>query len=671
MLETLVDCANLKSEIPNLKSDIRTAYATARDLLLAERVGGHWVGELSTSALSTATAVSALSLVARLNLPEGPQLDQLISGGVQYLVEHQNPDGGWGDTDKSYSNIATSYLAVAAFHLAQRAGEFEPLLTRAESYLDAKGRIAGLRERYGVDKTFVVPILTNCALAGLVPWDEVSPLPFELACVPQSWYRFMSMPVVSYAIPALVAIGQAKYFHAPPWNPVSRTIRRASVLRSLKVLRNMQPLSGGYLEAIPLTSFVAMSLASILVRKDDPRLTPSVQSAMQGVLDAAVIFLFDSVRPNGSWPIDTNLATWVTTLALNALSAGNEDITKLADLDWLLACQHNERHPFTGAEPGGWGWSDLSGAVPDADDTPGALLALSQFARTPEIDDALLRGATWLIALQNRDGGWPTFCRGWGRLPFDRSGTDLTAHAIRALTARANTVGCVEVAGGDRNTPQSASSRESGPKGGALRSLRSLHAPYGKAIERGFRFLERNQRPDGSWLPLWFGNQDHPAEENPIYGTARVLLAYRDTGRIETLPAQRGLKYLVGAQNADGGWGGGASVRALGRKIVLPGEAECPVESTVEETAVAVEALLGAISFPSEGSSPPRLSSVVPEATLARGLAWLCHAVENGWLFEPAPIGFYFAKLWYYERLYPLTFTVAALGRALRLPPQS
>ncbi len=32
---------------------------------------------------------------------------------------------------------------------------------------------------------------------------------------------------------------------------------------------------------------------------------------------------------------------------------------------------------------------------------------------------------------------------------------------------------------------------------------------------------------------------------------------------------------------------------------------------------------------------------------------------------ECSPIGFYFAKLWYYERLYPLIFTVAALGQAV------
>ncbi len=47
-----------------------------------------------------------------------------------------------------------------------------------------------------------------------------------------------------------------------------------------------------------------------------------------------------------------------------------------------------------------------------------------------------------------------------------------------------------------------------------------------------------------------------------------------------------------------------------------------------------------------------------------RGLAWLIDRVESGLYREPTPIGFYFAKLWYFERLYPLVFTVAALGRA-------
>jgi squalene-hopene/tetraprenyl-beta-curcumene cyclase len=660
------------------------AHEKARDDLLAERVPeGHWVGELASSALATATALSALALVqsschgeqTTLTVqsddvrPGTWDLGPLICRGLNYLATQQNADGGFGDTDLSHSNIATTMLVRAAFHLASTAGkgaqcspvdltaqsQHRNLLDRAAQYVEAKGGIEGLRARYGKDKTFAVPILTNCALAGLVDWRKVSPLPFELAAFPQSWYRFFRLPVVSYAIPALVAIGQARFFHCKPRNPLICALRAASIKRTLNVLDRMQPASGGYLEAIPLTSFVVMSLAGT-GRADHP------------VAQRGVKFLLDTVRPDGSWPIDTNLATWVTTLAMNALDGPGT----LSDnsFEWLLSCQHNERHPFTGAAPGGWGWSDLSGAVPDADDTAGALLALAKFADPKKFNrqaphgpgiygraySAAIRGTCWLANLQNRDGGWPTFCRGWGTLPFDRSSPDLTAHAMRALSA------WIELG-----------------KWGA-------HGPnrFADSIERGFRYLAKSQRPDGSWAPLWFGNQDHPHEENPVYGTSRVLLAYRDLQRMNDDAAQRGLQWLAANQNADGGWGT-AAVMPIGRHkssdyaassatvasngSCLPG-AQSPVlnisadcGSSVEETAWALEGLLAGLD-----NRTLAVDNSLQNA-IDQGVRWLVCAVEDGRHRQVAPVGFYFAKLWYYEKLYPLVFTVAALGDSLaRLP---
>jgi squalene-hopene/tetraprenyl-beta-curcumene cyclase len=49
---------------------------------------------------------------------------------------------------------------------------------------------------------------------------------------------------------------------------------------------------------------------------------------------------------------------------------------------------------------------------------------------------------------------------------------------------------------------------------------------------------------------------------------------------------------------------------------------------------------------------------------IARGAAWLVDATARGTRTPVSAIGFYFAKLWYHERLYPLIFTTAALGRA-------
>lgn len=587
---------------------LRSAYQTARRDLLAQRVpGGHWVGYLSSSALSTATATSALSVVAGGTTDDSRReaCRQLAARGIDWLARCQNDDGGWGDTDKSFSNIATTMLVRAAFHLAGAVAGHGDLLARAEAYIDAQGGLDGLRRRYGEDKTFAAPILTNSALASLVSWHEVAPLPFELACFPHALFRFLRLPVVSYAIPALVAVGQARYVRSKPRNRLTWLIRRLSVKRSLDVLERMQPASGGFLEAVPLTSFVVMSLAGT-GRCDHP------------VVRHGVRFLLRSVRDDGSWPIDTNLATWNTSLATCALAAATGDVGALGCLDWLLSCQHRLPHPLTRAAPGGWGWSDLSGAVPDVDDTSGALLALTALRRSgpeanhPRIDAAAAAGVDWLLKIQNADGGWPTFCRGWGTLPFDRSGADLTAHAIRAL-------------GAWRSSPR----------------RRRIDA----AVGRGLDHLARVQRPDGSWVPLWFGNQHHPHEENPVYGTARVLLAYRDLGRLESDPARRGLAWLASSHGPDGGWGGGGS----GNSGLFAGG-----NSTVEETAVAVQALLADYGNPS-------LS-----AAIERGLGWLTAAVGQGRHRETAPIGFYFAKLWYHEGLYPLSFTVAALGQAIR-----
>ncbi|MFW6124853.1 MAG: squalene--hopene cyclase, partial [Pirellulales bacterium] len=246
------------------------AYRTARNDLLARReVSGHWVGHLCSSALATATAASALSIYARHTdeVARGQAATELARRAVDGLVGQQQEDGGWGDTDRSVSNIATTMLARAAIRLATPGDEPLPdhhahAVHRADEYVERQGGIPALRERYGRDKTFAVPILTNAALAGQVAWEQVPPLPFEAGALPLAWLRVARLPVVSYAIPALVAIGQARYFHHRPRNPLTWTVRRAAVRPGMRRLGRMQPASGGYLEAVPLTAFVVMSLAA-------------------------------------------------------------------------------------------------------------------------------------------------------------------------------------------------------------------------------------------------------------------------------------------------------------------------------------------------------------------------------------------------------------------------
>lgn len=578
----------------------RTAQAARAALLAQQGDAGYWCGELSSSALATAVAAFALHRV------EANAHRDTIRRAIEWLSANVNGDGGWGDSPESPSNLSTTLLCWSCLAMADPPGDgLAPVIRGAGQWLERA--IGGLQpERiasaviaaYGNDRTFSAPILTVCALAGRLgadPWRLVPQLPFEYAVLPQRWYRHMRLSVVSYAIPALIAIGLVRYRCTSDGMPWRRRIRNALCGQVLDVLGRSQPAHGGYLEAAPLTAFVAMSLAAAGLREHP-------------VTRKCVGFLTETVRADGSWAIDTNLALWLTTLAINALGEGGTQAFAAATEctargAWLVRQQHTQVHPFTGAAPGGWGWTPLAGAVPDADDTASALLALRTLgANGPAAETAVAMGIRWLVDMQNTDGGLPTFCRGWGKLPFDRSCPDITAHGLRAFSAW---YPCVDA---------------------------GLRRPLDRAMATAVAYLARSQQRDGSWLPLWFGSQRSTGQANPTYGTAQVVRALNGmtSGRVKapTELVTAGIQWLSGAQNSDGGWGGNAGTA-----------------SSIEETALAVSALSSSDELPAA----------------RRGVEWLIRRTQCGSRFDASPIGLYFSRLWYSEKLYPIIFTVQAL----------
>jgi squalene-hopene/tetraprenyl-beta-curcumene cyclase len=596
--------------LPADTTGLVTTIAVLRERLLAARgPQGYWQGRLSSSALSTATAVFALAVVDR------EKHSTLVERGLQWLCRNQNADGGWGDTVQSPSNLSTTMLCYSALAIPECPSACHESLVRTESWLrrevgalEPETLAKAVERQYGKDRTFSVPILTMCALSGRLgtgarAWRLIRPLPFELAVLPHRLFKWLRLPVVSYALPALIAIGQARYEHLKPRNPLARGVRSLSRAKSLDVLIGLQPANGGFLEAAPLTSFVVMSLAASGHREHE-------------VVSKGVEFLVAAIRDDGSWPIDTNLATWVTTLSIGALSVDPVPLT-----EWLLSCQHREVHPYTHAEPGGWAWSNLPGAVPDGDDTAGALLALHELSSRrvgDDITEAASAGINWLLGLQNHDGGVPTFCRGWTKLPFDKSSPDITAHAVGAMGTWLHVL--------------------PGP----------LKSRVEKAMTCALQYLQSAQRQDGSWVPLWFGNQSAPGRENPVYGTSRALTHLSRVPEPHashtTSMRDKAVPWLLSVQNADGGWGGAGSVA-----------------STIEETALAVDAL-----------STVLLQSAIREPqsamdSVSRGAEWLIRSTDQGRSTPASPIGLYFASLWYFEELYPLVFALSALGKVSRL----
>ncbi len=556
------------------------------------RPDGFWEGRLSASALSTATAISALCLGNAENDAAR------IGAGVAWLVQHQNADRGWGDTADSPSNLATTLLAVAALKLADSVGGHDP--HAAGAIEGARGCLASctagtpreivqaIRRQYGDDRTFAVPILMNLALAGLVSWTDVSDLPFELAVLPHRWYKVLRLHVVSYALPALIAIGLAIDHHHPRQRLLRQWIRRAI---TSPVLEKLEPhstrprrFSGGH----PLNQFCSDGV-DLPVRprpargREVSRISPPVATRRGELADRhESVGVADDGRGGGPrrgrraaadrWPSNRPLDRRPTIQDAASLYAGG---ARRMGLD-SSGRRRARRRRYRGG-----------------DHRPGGVGTCRGHQRRCRVAAGVAKPRRRMADVLSR----------LGKTPVRQERADLTAHALRALC-------CADPP--------------------------DMLRPLPRAIRNGLNYLGTVQQADGSWIPLWFGNQGAPGHSNPVLGTSRVLRALEHLAPHGPL-ASRGVEYLLRSQNADGGWGGAAAV-----------------PSSQEETAMAVAAL-------APWGQVPNTS-----AALFHGVEYLVQGLDRSG-DRPRPIGLYFSHLWYSETLYPLIWTIEALGRATKL----
>ncbi len=594
-----------------MESNLNTRFKELSGILSGRiNAEGFWTGELSSSALGVAVAVAAL------HFNNNSANSREILKGLQWLKNNVNTDGSFGDTPDSPGNISTTLLVYAAVNLyASEDKSLQKLQKQMAGYLQHNSIDVTSNQvteiilaHYKKDYTFSVPILTMCALCGIPGKDafqNIPQLPFELSLLPRSFYKMLNLSVVSYAIPALVAVGIV-IFKNKKSNGFARWIRNKSVNKSLSLLQKLMPESGGFLEAIPLTAFVLLSLTGAGYNKLD-------------VVKNGIGFLKRTQREDGGWPIDVDLSTWVTTLSIKALRSKKDSVLSTEQQEkltrHLLAIQNTEIHPFNGTGQGGWGWTNFSGSVPDCDDTPGVILSLLRLQKPAQVKTEVLAGSNWLHSLQNSDGGFPTFSKGWGKLPFDQSCADLTGHCLLAISAT------IENYGG-----------EMPPK-----ELKK----HSKSIRKAVDYLKRNQNKDGSWIPLWFGNQQTENHSNPVYGTARVVTYLHDTIQHKQIDSNlktemtgmvdKGIHFLSNIQNSDGSWGGNKFTTG-----------------TIEETALAISALI----------------ATNHDTVCQFGFDWLDKYYRKHGLVS-APIGLYFASLWYDEKMYPLVAYLEAVTRML------
>jgi squalene-hopene/tetraprenyl-beta-curcumene cyclase len=641
----------------NLEVDVerlQLARKAVRADLMAERASdGHWPGQISSSPLATAAAISALVMAHRRDSDQALRenststqrmTEQIVQGdlcellmeSVNWLARHQNADGGWGDCDGGKSNLGATLLVQAAFRLTGIPAKHADLMVRADDFVEAQGGVAALR-KHTSDKMLQAQILATCALADMIPWRQLPALPYELACLPKRWQRHIQLPMHRYAAPILMSVGRARFHHDPPRNPITRWLRNWARTTSLKALENWQAADGSFLASPAFTAFVVMNVASIGYQD-------------HAVVTNGVEFLLSSVRADASWSLTTNIAVTNTALALAASDTSTSDASEswhdghapaedaVYDsqcLDWLLDQQRTKSDSVTHVAAGGWAASDSPGALPNTLDTAGALLAIARWphgtgsSAIARGEQAAELGINWLLELQNEDGGWPTFYReGW--MHGDESCSDATALAARALFAWQD------------------------------RPSHNISERVKRAINNGWRFLESQQQPDGSFVPAWFGNEHNDEGRNPVCGTALVLRMCAELERLESGLAHRSARWLMAAQHADGGWGpprvpvdysGGEK----GGQRDWRSNEDLAKYSSVEETALALSAL-----FPLTDRNENASQAV------SRGLNWLTTAAEQDRHRHPTIIGYYLSKLWYHERLYPVAFAAEALERAVR-----
>jgi squalene-hopene/tetraprenyl-beta-curcumene cyclase len=446
----------------------------------------HWVGTLSSSALATAMSTVALKMM------DAKHYADQIQRGRRWLIRTQLADGGWGDAVIDEANINATSLAIAALVFTQgekRDAAEERALSHGLRRLQQFGGWPAVGDPQRC--TLSGPCRTVASLAGLMDFKRIKRLRPEVILLPARVRRTISTTFPAYLSIALLHSARGK--QPLNWLPTYRSAWR----KCLAWLQRAQGPNGSFEESAFLTSVIVMGLCGI-GHADLPW------------LKSAMTFIVESQRGDGGWPIDRDLETFDTDMAVFAFYEAGMPVPHGEKVRaWLLGQQSQEPCFPTNAPAGGWPWAKPSG-WPDADDTAYTLMALRALG-VPASAPVVRQGGRWLEALQSSSGAWPTFVRD-SKMPFDHDCPYITGHVLSALQV-----------------------------------THRLEA-HPKVLDRALTYLQHAQRYDGSFTSIWF--------RESVAGTASVLEALADCGLHDLHMARRARDAILRLQNEDGGWAG-------------------------------------------------------------------------------------------------------------------
>jgi len=625
-------------KIDDLSSRAAAAIDAARRWLFSQQhQDGYWCGELEAD-----TTLESDYILMHTVLGTGNQ--DRFQKAANYILRHQNEDGGWPIYGGGPSNISASVKAYFSLKLAGYKANHQALERARKKIL----------EMGGVTKVNTFTKIYLCFL-GQYDYDAVPAIPPEIVLFPNwfwfniyefsSWSRAILVPLsILYArkpfkkipeemhIDELFVDGRDSSRMHLEWSKklISwrnfflvidrmvhwfeavhiRPLRSIALKKAEKWILERFEMSDGLGAIYPSIVNSILAVRCLGYSLDDPQVIRALDEFEKlGIEEGDAFRMQPCVSP-----------VWDTAYAVFALGEAGvppTDPRMVKAADWTLQKQVRNYGDWAvknkKGKPGGWYFEFNNEFYPDVDDSAMVALGLSKVEHPNGRyqRESVQRAIDWIFTMQCKNGGWASFDKDNDRMVFqhipfadhnamlDPATVDITGRILEMLATY----------GYDKSHP---------------------------AVKKAIKFIRREQEPDGAWFGRWGVNY--------IYGTMLVLRGLEAIGVDHHEPyVQQAAEWLRMIQNPDGGWGEScASYDDPNVKGVGP--------STPSQTAWAVMGLLAANDTRSE--------------SVAKGIAYLLKTqrTDGAW-DEPYFTGTGFPCVFYLRyHLYRDYFPLIALN---------
>jgi squalene-hopene/tetraprenyl-beta-curcumene cyclase len=621
-------------KIDDLSSRVAASADAARKHLLSrQHEEGYWCGELEADTTLESDYILLHTLLGTANQARFQKC-------CNYILQHQNEDGGWPIYMDGPSNLSASVKAYFALKLTGYKPD-HPALVRARNKILEMG---------GVTEVNTFTKIYLCSL-GQYDYDAVPAVPPEIVLFPNwfwfniyeisSWSRAILVPLsICYAkkplkkipdemgIEELFVGGRDKSRMHLHWSQrlVSwrnfflvldrmvhwfervhiRPLRWLALRQAEKWMLERFEMSDGLGAIYPSIMNSIIALRCLGYSLDDPQVIRALDEFEKlGIEEGDTFRMQPCMSP-----------VWDTAYALFALGEAGvpaNDARMVKCADWILQKQVRNGGDWQvknkEGKPGGWYFEFNNEFYPDVDDSAMVCLALSRVEHPNGRyqRESVQRAIDWIFSMQCKGGGWASFDKDNDRMVFqhipfadhnamlDPPTVDITGRILEMLATYGYT----------QDDPR---------------------------VKKAIKFIREEQEPVGCWFGRWGVNY--------IYGTMLVLRGLEAIG-VDHHEAyvQQAAEWLRMVQNPDGGWGETCeSYDEPSQRGIGP--------STPSQTAWAIMGLLAANDTRSD--------------SVARGIAYLLRTQrKDGSWDEPATTGTGFPRVFYlvytlYRDYFPL-----------------